>query len=207
MATLQEDRPDLIVGIDFGMTYTGVAWTNLSNTVQSIDDWPGLMDAHQVKVPTKFVAGRSNKWGLLCDGDDVEDNEQLEECFKIYLDQRSIDAARRNNLEDMPGTIEEAQRLTTEYLRYVYSHIKYSIEANTGGSWKYKTVEFSFSMPTTWTSLDILNDFEKAIRNAGFGGENTERHSVKLGLTEAEAAAVRLIWAGATDLVTILTPV
>ena len=154
------------------------------------------MDSHQVKVPTKFIE-RSNKWGFLCDGDDVEDNEQLEECFKIYLDQRSIDAARRNHLEEMPATIKEAQRLTTEYLRYTCRHIKYSIEANTGGSWRYKTVEFSFSMPTTWTSLNILNDFEKAIRNAGFG-EESQNHSIKLGLTEAEAAAVCNTCAGVT---------
>jgi len=166
-----------------------VAWTNLSNTVQSIDDWPGLLDAHQVKCPTKFVAGRTNRWGFLCDGDEVEDNEQLEECFKIYLDQRSIDEARRRQLQDMPATVEDAQLLTTEYLSYVYRHIKYSIEASTSGPWTNKAVEFNFSMPTTWKALGILNGFEKAIQNAGFGAEST-RHYVKLGLTEAEAAAV-----------------
>lgn len=109
--------------------------------------------------------------------------------FKIYLDQESIDEARRNGVREIPSTIEEAKRLITDFLREVYKHIKRSIEANMG-SWKDMKVEFIFSLPTTWQSLSITNDFEKAIRAAGFGEENPHKHTARLDLTEAEAAAV-----------------
>jgi hypothetical protein len=209
---IQEDVPDLVVGIDFGMTYTGnfpalrkraygtdnqqgVAWTNLSNATQSINDWPGLWDSHESKVPTKIIYGngpgdnRIKKWGFLCEDEDGEENEEIFENFKIYLDQSSIDAARRVGVRDMPGSIEDAKRLITDYLQQVYQQVKRSIEASTG-PWKNKKVEFLFSIPTTWYAHSITNDFEEAIRAAGFGEENTMKHTAKLDLTEAEAAAV-----------------
>jgi len=211
-ARIREDVPDLVVGIDFGMTYTGkcevlrkrvcntntppgVAWTNLSNAIQSIDDWPGLWDSHESKVPTKIIYGngpgdnRVKKWGFLCEDEDGDENDEIFENFKIYLDQTSIDAARRVGVRDMPGSIEDAKQLITDYLQQVYQQVKRSIEASTG-SWKNKKVEFIFSTPTTWYAHSITNDFEKAIRAAGFGEENTLKHTARLDLTEAEAAAV-----------------
>ncbi|KAF4625520.1 hypothetical protein G7Y89_g12649 [Cudoniella acicularis] len=190
MEVIPQNKPDLVVGIDFGMTYTGVAWTNLQNSIQSLDDWPGLLDAHQVKVPTRFIRGKDNSWGFLVDNDEAEESERIEEFFKIYLDQRSIDIARRNGLQDIPANVAEAQRLTAYFLQQIYQHIKHSIESSTGGSWQNKTVEFNFSMPTTWVSLNVLNNFEEAVRASGFGEENRSKHVVNMGLTEAEAAAV-----------------
>jgi hypothetical protein len=173
-----------------------VAWTNLLSATQSLSDWPGLLDAHESKVPTKLSYGPNGtvtKWGFLCDNDDDDSQaDEVFECFKIFLDQESIDTARKNGVRDIPGTVEEAGRLITDYLRQVYGQIKHSIEANTG-SWKDKRVEFIFSLPTTWQALSITTDFEKAIRAAGFGQENSDKHIAKLELTEAEAAAVFVV--------------
>jgi hypothetical protein len=173
-----------------------VAWTNLSNATQSLSDWPGLLDAHESKVPTKLTYSRDNvvsKWGFLCDNDDEEtDNDEVFENFKIFLDQESIDAARKNGVRDIPGSVQEAGQLITDYLRQVYGQIKRSIESSTG-SWKDRRVEFIFSLPTTWQALSITTDFENAIKAAGFGQENTDKHTAKLELTEAEAAAVYVV--------------
>ena len=142
-------------------------------------------------MPTKFVYsphGTVTKWGFLCEDEDGEDMDEIQEMFKIYLDQEAIDEARRKGLRDIPS-VEDTKRLVTDYLRAVYAHVKRSIEANTG-SWKDMKVEFIFSMPTTWQSLSTTTDFEQAIRAAGFGQENTYKHMAKLELTEAEAAAV-----------------
>jgi hypothetical protein len=80
-----------------------------------------------------------------------------------------------------------------DYLRQVYAHVKSSVEGKTGraysGGWADMAVEFLFSVPTTWTSLDIINSFKTVVRSAGFG-TGGPRHSVKVDLTEAEAAAV-----------------
>jgi hypothetical protein len=170
----------------------GVAWTNLTNAPKSIDDWPGLGDAHESKVPTKIVYNARNmvsKWGFMCDDEEDDETEEVFECFKIYLDKESIDAARKTGLRDMPANTEEAKRLVADYLQQIYIQIKRSIETTTG-SWRNKKVEFIFSTPTTWRAQCITNDFEQAIRKAGFGQENKSKHTTKLGLTEAEAAAV-----------------
>ena len=115
--------------------------------------------------------------------------DEVFEFFKIYLAQESIDEARKNGVRDMPANIEEAKRLIKDYLRQVYAQIKISIEAQTG-PWRDMKVEFLFSVPTTWQALTIMTDFEEAVRAAGFGDENPFKHSAKLDLTEAEAAAV-----------------
>lgn len=166
----------------------------MTNNTQSISNWPGLGDyGHETKVPTKFVRRNDSviKWGFLCDLDDADEDEELDElfeCFKIYLDQDSIDGARQARVRNMPRTVDEAKRLIRDYLEQVYRQVKSSIEAK-AGPWREKNVEFIFSLPTTWQTLDITNSFESAIREAGFGSEN-QQHSVKLELTEAEAAAV-----------------
>lgn len=173
-----------------------MVWTNLLNTnpTQSIRDWPGLPpDSVETKVPTKIAYPRDGsepRWGFLCDSDDdYHEVADIREHFKIYLDQGALDAAYSRGVRDMPETVVEAGGLITDYLRQVYQHIKFSLESATG-SWKDKEVEFVFSLPTTWDSLDTANKFNDAIRAAGFTAENPEKHSAKLELTEAEAAAV-----------------
>lgn len=56
-------------------------------------------------------------------------------------------------------------------------------------SWGNARIEFSFTVPTTWEAVGITKDFEKLIREAGFG-KGGPKHTVAVGLTEAEAAAV-----------------
>ncbi|TVY38313.1 hypothetical protein LSUB1_G004387 [Lachnellula subtilissima] len=193
--TSQEERPGFIVGIDFGQTYTGVAWSNLAtSTTQSIQDWPGLPpDSVETKVPTKIIIphdGSEPRWGFLCNlEDDYQGAGEVREHFKIYLDQETIHLARKEGVKNVVGTTEEALTLITEYLRQIHQHIKFSIESQIG-PWTEKKIEFLFSLPTTWTSFETTNKFNKAIVAAGFSSENPTKHSAKLELTEAEAAAV-----------------
>jgi hypothetical protein len=174
-------------------------WTNLLNknpttSTQSIRDWPGLPpDSVETKVPTKIAYPRDGsepRWGFSCDNEDeYHEVADVREHFKIYLDQDAIDAAHSRGVRDMPETVAEAMGLITDYLRQIHQHVKFSLESATG-TWKDKRVEFVFSLPTTWNSLDITNNFNDAIRAAGFTAENPEKHSARLELTEAEAAAV-----------------
>jgi hypothetical protein len=178
------------------MNSTGVVWTNLVNVnpTQSVQDWPGLPpDSIETKVPTKIAYPRDGsepRWGFLCDSDDeYHEIAEVREHFKIYLDQESLDSARRRGVRDMPETVREAMGLITDYLQQIYQHVKFQLEAATG-SWKDRRVEFLFSIPTTWNSLDTTNRFNNAICAAGFTADNPAKHSAKLELTEAEAAAV-----------------
>lgn len=49
-------------------------------------------------------------------------------------------------------------------------------------------VEYSFSTPTTWTNPAMIASLEKLIKKAGFAG--TVNQTVRIALTEAEAAAI-----------------
>jgi hypothetical protein len=165
-----------------------------ANPTQSIKDWPGLPpDSVETKVPTKIAYPRDGsepRWGFLCDSDDdYHEVADVREHFKIYLDQDSLDSARKKGVRDMPATVGEAMGLITDYLRQIHQHVKVSLEAATG-NWRDRRIEFVFSLPTTWTSMDTTNKFNEAIRAAGFTSDNPEKHSAKLELTEAEAAGV-----------------
>ncbi len=106
-----------------------------------------------------------------------------------------IEDARQQGITQAPGSALGAQRLVSDYLRQIYSHVKSAVELHTGigtMGWKNLIVEFVFSAPTTWRSQETINVFKSAIRDAGFGTEG-QHHTASVELTESEAAAVGTI--------------
>jgi hypothetical protein len=171
----------------------GVAWTNLLNAVSSVA-WPGLAQGQESKVPTKIAYdqwGNVTRWGIQCEIDSGASDE-VHECFKIFLDQACADEMSRREGPDLPANIANAKSLTTDYLRQIYQYTAKTIQQKTG-PWQDKRVEFIFSTPTTWRTLDTATVFLDAVRDAGFGSENPMKHSATLELTEAEAAAVQVV--------------
>jgi len=164
--------------------------------IQVISDWPGSGDRGEHKVPTTLLyhaSGMLSSWGFLCTGDD-DGTKTRREFFKIFLEAGTLADAQAQGISSAPSSTLEAQRFATDYLSHVYAHVKESIERETGrrnlpGGWAGLAVEFVFSVPTTWTSLGVVNTFKTVIRSAGFGVEGP-RHSAEVDLTEAEAAAV-----------------
>ncbi|KAK0369431.1 hypothetical protein CLIM01_13212 [Colletotrichum limetticola] len=190
-------KPDILVSIDLGTTYTGVAWMTPRTPIQVINDWPGSGDRGERKVPTTIIYnadGSISSWGFMCaDDDENVPGKTRREFFKIFLDDDTLAAAQKQGLEHVPRSTSDAQRYITDYLKQVYGHIKESIETQCGrrhfGGWASMTVTFLFSAPTTWTKMGVVNAFKNAIRDAGFGIEGP-CHMAQLDLTEAEAAAV-----------------
>ena len=180
------------------LTQPGVAWMTPRTPIQVINDWPGSGDRGERKVPTTLVYnadGSLSSWGFIC-ADDDEPDKTRREFFKIFLDADTLMAAQKQGLSAAPKNIEEAQMFLTDYLRQLYSHVKESIEMQIGcrqfGGWTDMTVSFLFSVPTTWTSMGIINTFKGIVRDAGFGIEGP-RHSAQIDLTEAEAASVAVL--------------
>jgi hypothetical protein len=163
--------------------------------IQVIADWPGSGDNSERKVPTTLLYnpdGTLSSWGFLCETDD-DYGKTRREFFKIFMDPDTLAAAQHQGLANAPHTTDEAQRFVVDYLRQIYAYVKDHVETQTGrkhfGGWKDMAVEFLFSVPTTWTSHEIINTFKAVIKNAGFGVEGP-RHNAQVDLTEAEAAAV-----------------
>ncbi|KUI68783.1 hypothetical protein VM1G_04426 [Cytospora mali] len=198
-------RPDIIVAVDLGTTYTGVGWARpkannaLQSPIQVIYNWPGCSTRNEQKVHTCLVYGQDetkpSSWGFLCE-DDEDPGRTRREFFKIFLDKMNLLEAQIKGLQGAPESVAQAQQFVTDYLSEVYVHVKSTIEHQTGigpyTGWKDLAVEFVFSVPTTWRSLEIINAFKAAIRDAGFGIEGP-RHTSTVELTESEAAAVATI--------------
>ncbi|KAK1829523.1 hypothetical protein QBC39DRAFT_356326 [Podospora conica] len=206
---MEHKKPDLCVSVDFGTTYTGVAWKNpnrerAQHAIQVVSDWPasgGAGDAgNERKVPSVLAKtpspDGSRKWGFLCDSETPE----MEKCryLKMFLEPQLLKKGLENGNTWAPKSMAEVHTLVSAYLKEVYKHIRQSIFRNNGGKgtpgpdmnaqWDEMAIEFIFSVPTTWHGQGLLNDFLKIIRDAGFG--ESPKHEVILGLTEAEAAAV-----------------
>ncbi|VBB73190.1 Putative protein of unknown function [Podospora comata] len=205
------DLPDITVAVDYGTTFTGVGWQQVkkpNSRHQIISDWPGYSERSERKVPSvlsKKLFKQPNgqgvrKWGFQCEDfaetaeEDMSENDKWR-YLKICLDPDYHKETIGQNFSWAPATMKEVHLLICDYLSHVYCHVKKSISdtlrLDNAKDWDNLSVEFVFSVPTTWEGVGgqkILDDFLKIVKDAGFG--SAQRHRVMLGLTEAEAAAV-----------------
>ncbi|KAK5112470.1 hypothetical protein LTR62_004227 [Meristemomyces frigidus] len=180
-------KADIVIGVDFGMTCTGVAYSLGPHwpDPKTIQRWPGkLGNEIRNKVETAISydlrTGHQSSWGFLCNPDD--DRYEYNSLFKLYLDAHHQDATPN------PPSLAEVQRWYEDYLRCLYGYImKYFQE--TIPRFASSRVDFVFSVPVTWRqNAGLLAEIERIIRAAGFGSREQETASIYL--TEAEAAAI-----------------
>ncbi|KAK4223934.1 hypothetical protein QBC38DRAFT_486593 [Podospora fimiseda] len=187
---------DLLVAIDFGMTCTGVAWTTRNmDSHKLIQTWPGKHGFHR-KVPSTILYDKEKKtvksWGFA-----TNDNLDTVDWFKRHLDEKSLSnmLAKNNNRKEGPvkvqyETVDEVRKIYRDYMKNLYEHIKAQLTRNE--PWTDKTVDFVFSLPATFRSLEISTALMKQLKEAGFGsgGRRKGMHRVSWGLSEPQAAAV-----------------
>ena len=137
------------------------------------------------KVPTVLQyapqSGMVKGWGFTSDQDD--ESSHLVECFKLHLDP----AFQSDTRPDHP-TIVQARKWYQDYLRCIHDHIAETFSDTVPG-WRNQKVEFTFSVPTTWKNPSMIADIERLLLHSGFGTDGRD-HRARIGLTEAEAAAV-----------------
>ncbi|PWY96746.1 hypothetical protein BO94DRAFT_453098 [Aspergillus sclerotioniger CBS 115572] len=178
--------PDIVVGVDFGMTCTGIAYSSAPDWSfpKPIQRWPGILGAELAnKVPSqiRYVAGSEivKSWGFLCENclANDGDNGDIKEYFKLNLDPDFFDSR-----PDSPSR-EEAVGWFRDYIRCVYeytlSHFAVSFPRFSS-----RQVEFVFSIPTTWKDPRMVAQLKESIEL------QSPNHRAIIGLTEAEAAAV-----------------
>ncbi|KAL9030840.1 MAG: hypothetical protein Q9196_001067 [Gyalolechia fulgens] len=186
--------PDLIIGVDLGMTYTGVAFFAPDKTdperARLVQKWPGKEDKTENKVPTSLVyhGKKLQSWGFLCDSLDQPDHPdpKRHQYFKLWLDDSHLQEVFRGT--DNGPSHNDVKRWFIDFLTKLYQHIERTfLNGPYAAQWKSK-VKFVFSVPTTWKSQKVLSTYKKCIEGAGF--DKTKNHSYSIGLTEAEAAAI-----------------
>jgi hypothetical protein len=156
------------------------------------------MNANENKVPTILSYSRStkqlSKWGFEAESPLERQNPDREpvDWFKVLLDEsyyNKIKALESGN-GSIPDTMDEVESYFFDYLNALYKHIESRLasELPVGKSWKDTRIEFVFSVPTTWQPHPTVEKFRSIASRSGYGHE--ENHSLAIGLTEAEAAAV-----------------
>ena len=118
----------------------------------------------------------------MCENEAEEASEEVKMCFKLHLDPTYLD--RR---DDAPKC-EQARQWFVDYLHCIHTHLIETFTASVP-YWNRLKTEFVFSVPTTWKDPGMVCEIEGLIGAAGFGCNGTNT-SARIGLTEAEAAAV-----------------
>ncbi|KAL8726553.1 MAG: hypothetical protein Q9181_006007 [Wetmoreana brouardii] len=121
---------DLIIGIDLGMTYTGVAFFVPNKTdperAKLIQKWPGKEDKTENKVPTSLIyhGDKLQSWGFLCDSLDQPDHPdpKRHQYFKLWLDRPHLQVVFPET-NDGPS-YEEVKKWFKDFLKKLYQHIK-----------------------------------------------------------------------------------
>jgi hypothetical protein len=179
---------------------TGVSYVNLSigsENVRWVQKWPGRFQANENKVPTVLVYPTGSRtpssWGFLSEtiAETTAEDKEYKEWFKTSLDPEKL---RQKQLEDpggAPRSIQEVEKWYADYLRRLYEYLSFKLGGELAGvSWENARVEFIFSVPTTWALLPTVENFKRIIKNVGFASHRG--HTLVIGLTEAEAAAVHV---------------
>ncbi|KAI9869355.1 MAG: hypothetical protein M1813_000144 [Trichoglossum hirsutum] len=204
----------LIVGVDFGTTYSGVAavYTSTPEDVDVIKTWPGGNGITSDKVPTEIAydptlspttpsssngsitstaTGMANGQSAGTNikwGFQFKPEEPRLRCIKLFLD-------RNQKLPHFVSPLETAAQLrkydrnvmdaVSDYLTQLYKHTMDTLTRRYGESFISTTkVEFVLTVPAVWSDA-AKNATLVAAERAGLGN----RHSLRL-ISEPEAAAV-----------------
>lgn len=199
----------LIVGVDFGTTYSGVAavYSATPDDLDIIKTWPGGNGITSDKVPTEIAYDllepspnaepvdatpeqgantrqpKQIRWGF-----QFKPEEQRLRCIKLFLD-------RNQKLPHFVSPLETAAQLrkcdrtvmdaVSDYLTKIYQHTMETLTRRYGESFMSMTnVDFVLTVPAVWSDA-AKNATLQAAERAGMGN----RHELKL-ISEPEAAAV-----------------
>jgi len=182
-------QPDLVCGIDFGMTCTGVAWalfnemTSDWSQLRQIRRWPGQNSSLE-KVPTELIYNGNTVqlWGAECKTlATQEERVKTKRLFKNAMSARDVGLAAYGH------EIENARWYFKDFITHVHSHIEATL-AKQINDFKKLSIEYVFSVPTTWNrDAETLNEVKQMIREVV--GKTQYRRAV-IGMSEAAASAV-----------------
>ncbi|KAJ5715488.1 uncharacterized protein N7483_012669 [Penicillium malachiteum] len=185
-------RPKLFIGIDFGTTFTGIAWAIEGagdDDMEVIKDWPGRGNSTSQKAPTIISYQNDEvRWGY-----QVDDMKEAIKGVKLLLD-----TSKETHYRSSYGPAKESSRILDEmrkkpvdvageYLGKLVAHLKFILDRRGIGSvMKTMDVQYILTVPAVWS--DKAKDLTmQAAYLAGI-----PRGNLAL-LSEPEAAAVHAI--------------
>ncbi|CAG8890324.1 unnamed protein product [Penicillium egyptiacum] len=186
--TRLEGRSKLIVGVDFGTTFSGVAWglEDCPDDIELIQTWPGSGNITSQKVPTLCSYNdKGMQWGYQTDQSIHPGKQRLIQGVKLLLDEsqkfRYLPASDSQEIiKDLNKT---AVEVAGDYLGKVVAHAQDILVRRFGTALQTMDLEYILTVPAVWT--DKGKDLTRqAAHRAGISDA-----SLRL-LSEPEAAAV-----------------
>ncbi|KAJ5977810.1 hypothetical protein N7501_001152 [Penicillium viridicatum] len=188
MATTEE-RPKLIVGVDFGTTFSGVAWglEDCPDDIELIQTWPGGGNITSQKVPTLCsYEGKHMKWGYQTDQSIHPGKEQrLIQGVKLLLDesQKFRYKPATESQEIIKNLNKASMEVAGDYLGKLVAHAQDVLTRRFSTALQTMDLEYILTVPAVWS--DKAKDLTmQAAHRAGISPA-----SLRL-LSEPEAAAV-----------------
>ncbi|KAL7623875.1 hypothetical protein AAE478_005431 [Parahypoxylon ruwenzoriense] len=185
----------LIVGVDFGTTFSGVAavYTSTPDDIEIIKMWPGGNGITSDKVPTEISyefppnadpgTQPNAKWGF-----QFKPEESRLRCIKLFLDRSQklpfyvSPQETATQLKKYNKTVVDA---VSDYLTEIYKHTMDTLTRRYGESFMASTnVDFVLTCPAVWSDA-AKNTTLQAAERAGMGLKS----EIQM-VSEPEAAAV-----------------
>ncbi|KAF2790366.1 actin-like ATPase domain-containing protein [Melanomma pulvis-pyrius CBS 109.77] len=168
------DSRRIVVSIDFGTTYSGLAWAESSRAdfQHVIDTWPTKSSTKSSpKVPTELrLITNGYQWGF-----QIPTTAKRSKYFKLKLDDPTSTST----------TTQPPEELAQLYLSYLYKHmISILTERLSSSIVKNTPIDFILTVPAIWSNAAKQKTETAAVR-AGFKGSK-KIHLV----SEPEAAAI-----------------
>ncbi len=167
----------------------GVAWalfnemTSDWSQLRQIRRWPGQNSSLE-KVPTELIYNGNTVqlWGAECKTlATQEERVKTKRLFKNAMSARDVGLAAYGH------EIENARWYFKDFITHVHSHIEATL-AKQINDFKKLSIEYVFSVPTTWNrDAETLNEVKQMIREVV--GKTQYRRAV-IGMSEAAASAV-----------------
>lgn len=181
----------IIVGIDFGTTYSGVAWaeTQRPDRRTAITTWPVSKTIREGessdKVPTKLrYNGDTVEWGFSIPLTAPQD--EVIEWFKLDLDPSLQSMGQAVGAEGARGG-RNVDKLVTDYISQLGEHLLYTLREKLGETIVKNTpLEFVVTVPAIWS--DLAKDKTKKACQAA-ASLSSSKQPVHL-VSEPEAAAI-----------------
>ncbi|KAM0747949.1 actin-like ATPase domain-containing protein [Meredithblackwellia eburnea MCA 4105] len=203
MRDREEQTGRLCVGIDFGTTFSGLAFAStrfMSGHIRQILNWPGSMETYR-KVPTCIVYSQLSpnedarivSWGLEAKNTAVRPGLVKCEWFKLFLSPETVRTGQPDpRLPPLPAG-KDAVDVVADFLRCLWTYARGEITGQIGTVADLDAAEVVLTVPAAWDAAGCSFMREAALRanlvQSSRGGDKNWRDRLRI-ITEPEAAAI-----------------
>ncbi|KAH7396593.1 Hsp70 family protein [Phaeosphaeria sp. MPI-PUGE-AT-0046c] len=186
----------LVVGLDYGTTYTGVSYCETSDTdalgkeVEVVRDFPSARTqiGTKEKVPSEIAVDDYAQWGAL-----IPSNVQRYKWTKLELDKVPSGESIKISRELSEATDRKPVEIIANFLSHVKEQLIKNLDRQYGQAvWRTLPITLVVTVPAVWS--DAAKDSTlQAVRNAGFQQLSFPMLKRTILVTEPEAAAIYTI--------------